>query len=265
MGETMNKTDHALAEQVDRFFKTRYSPMTRSAALCHKDLSIDEEARTVDGVLSTEEVDRDGDVVLTRGLNLDRFRANPVVLFMHDPHAPIGKCNDGPKVRRRKGINQLVGRTQFAETPLACEIFGLVMGEFLKGQSIAMLPSTMKLRAPKPDELRKAHFKGARTVIEYGEVIEYSIVSVPANAESLTTAMTKGLVRETETFFEPFIKAVTDASPRKKPFVRVVEVPAPVAKVTQLPPWGRIRERPVTAKELERRLHHAAAYEAGRI
>jgi hypothetical protein len=261
----MNRTDHALTERVDAFFKERRSPNMRPASVVCKDISVDEEARTIDGVISTEQVDRDGEVILTRGIKLERYRGNPVVFFMHDPWSIIAKCNDGPKVRRRSGVNQLVGKAAFADTALANEVFSLATGEFLRGISIGMLPSSMSVREPRPDELRKDNFKGARAVIDKSEMIEFSFVSIPANAEALTTAMTKGLIRVTEPYYEPFLRVVTDANPRKRPFLRVTAVPEPVVKAKEVPPWGRVRPVRVTEREIIRRVKWAEGYEAGRI
>lgn len=261
----MNRTEHALAERINDFFKARQSPGMKPSALVCKDITVDEKARTIDAVISTEQVDRDGEVILTRGIKLDRYRDNPVVLFMHDPYSLIAKCNDGPKIRKRGGVTQLVGKAHFADTPLAYEVFALASGEFLRGASIGMLPSSLSVREPKPDELRRDNFKGARAVIDKSEMIEFSFVSIPANADALTTAMTKGLIKMTEPFYEPFLRAVTDATPRQKPFVRVRALPEPVPKVKELPPWGHVRAVPLTEREVIRRVQWAKAYDAGRI
>jgi hypothetical protein len=219
----MTKTQIALDREVETFFKERFSPSLRGGAIIQKKLEVDETKRQVDGVISTESVDRDQEVVMSRGLDLDGYRSNPIVLFMHDPYAMIGKCVDGPTVRRRKGVNEVVACTQFAETGLANEVFGLVEGEFMRGISVGMRPRTMEVSPPTPGEIRKRpELAEARRLIRSAELIEYSFVSVPANADALTTAVSKGLIKLTEPYLERFVRVVTDAAPRKKAIVRVV-------------------------------------------
>jgi len=50
--------------------------------------AIDLEAKTVDFVVSTEDVDRDGDIIRSEGWELDAFRQNPVVLWAHQHGIP---------------------------------------------------------------------------------------------------------------------------------------------------------------------------------
>lgn len=219
----MNGAQQVLDRIVKEVCRTNISPQVRAGPIAVKQLQIDPQKRTIDGVISTERVDRDKEVVLVRGLDLSAFRRNPVVLFMHDAYSPVGKCNDGPTLRRRKGVTEMVATTKFADTPLANEVFALVEGEFLRGISIGMNPRTIVREPPTPAEVRKKpEWADARDIVHKAELIEYSFVSIPANAEALTTAVNKGLIRETEPYLERFIRAVTDAEPRKR-FVRVVK------------------------------------------
>jgi len=50
--------------------------------------AVNTETRTVDFVISNEEVDRDGDIVSLKGWDLSHFKKNPVVLFGHDHNSP---------------------------------------------------------------------------------------------------------------------------------------------------------------------------------
>ncbi len=52
--------------------------------------AIDEDARTVKAIISTDSLDRDGEVVITKGLDLAEFKNNPIVLLGHDQDKPIG-------------------------------------------------------------------------------------------------------------------------------------------------------------------------------
>ena len=53
----------------------------------------DTDTRMVDFVASTEDVDRDGDVIRVQGWDVDEYRKNPVILWAHDYSLlPIGKA-----------------------------------------------------------------------------------------------------------------------------------------------------------------------------
>ena len=184
------------------------------------------------------------------------------MLFMHDPYSPIGKCNNGPTLRRRNKVTEVLATTKFAETKLAEEVFGLVDGGFVRGISIGMNPSTMERTPPSPGEIqKKPYWAEARAVVRSAEIIEYSFVSIPANADALTTAVSKGLIKVTEPYLEPFIKAVVDAQSRKA-IVRVVK-PAYAPTVKRMTP----REPVVVigSNEFENDWRIQRAHKAGRL
>ncbi len=182
-----------------------------------KDVS--ERDRTVTSVITTDRVDRDGEVVVTKGLNFDGFDANPVVLFMHDPCSPIGKCNG-----RTAKTHEHIAVTEFAETDLADEIFKLYMGGFLKGWSIGMDYNTVQ-REPltEADVRKRADWAGANAVIRSASVVEYSAVSIPANAEALSRAHQGGLIKHTKAWFP---SATAEQATVEVPEIKVVTLPS---------------------------------------
>jgi len=253
-----NRMQEALDQEVERFCKERFiSPTLRSGAIINKGVTIDADKRTVDGIISTEAIDRDEEIVSARGLDLDKYRTNPIVLFMHDAYSPIGKCSDGPTRRKRNGTTELVATTTFADTSLAKEVFDLVKGEFLRGISIGMAPLSVECSAPTPDEIRKRpDWANARRIIRKAELMEYSFVSIPANADALTTAVSKGMIKLIESVMERFVRVITDANPRKT-IVRAV--PRVVVKVVEVP------LAPPKPVDIKRKVRIARALKAGRL
>lgn len=256
MGKAQRSFDQKIEEYLQDF---KASPSVRLAPISKGRVQVDEDTRTIRGVITSEDIDRDGEVVLTKGLDLENFQKNPVVLFMHDPFAVIGKSTF-QKTRKRQGRNEMFADTVFAETTLAQEVFELSKGEFLRGISIGMNFRSMERRAPTPKEIKsRPELAEAEAIIEKAEMIEFSFVSIPANQEALTTAVNKGFIKETERHFEPFIKAVVDANPRKKPFVRVVRQ----RSIEVVPP--RMVERiSLTKGELDRMISIGIALAMGR-
>lgn len=227
-----------------------------------KAIEVDEDERTIVQVVSDESVDRDNEVVMTGGLDLSNFKRNPVVLFMHDPTKVVGKSLWQKKqkrdvefvppaalrdrVRQNSGkmtINAMLAKTKFADTELGNEVYALTKGDFLRGASIGMAPftmirreATMNERKKRPDiECMKA------IVIEKAEVLEYSQVSIPANPNALIEAEEKGMMRQTLPLYEPLLREVVDAAPRKRAKVipvapRVREVQPRIKDVTVADP-----------------------------
>jgi len=137
---------------------------------------IDEDKATVDGIFSSANEDRHGDIVV-QTFDLKAFKKNPVILDSHDHQnadSVIGKAK-GLKVVK----NKLQGKIEFAvkENPKAKVIFDLIKGGYLNAFSIGFIPKEF-------DDNNK---------ILKSELLEISVVSVPANADCLVQAKAKGI------------------------------------------------------------------------
>lgn len=145
---------------------------------------IDAEARTIDFVISTASVDRYGDTIAAEGWKLDAFRKNPVVLWAHDSSMlPVGKAS---YVRVEDG--KLKARAEFMPRELsgfANAVFEAYKGGFLAATSVGFLP----LKYNYVDDPTRRY--GIDFVEQ--ELLEFSCVPVPANAEALMEASAKNL------------------------------------------------------------------------
>lgn len=156
------------------------------------------DARSADGlefVLSDETVDRMGDVIVAGGWQLANFKRNPIALFGHDQDTPIGVWED----LRVEGA-KLMGRLKLAAKGTSQridEIISLIEQGILKAVSVGF----------KPIESEPLGERGIR--FKRQELLETSVVSVPANPKALAVAKSMNLSAETiaEVFGED---AVTD-------------------------------------------------------
>jgi HK97 family phage prohead protease len=132
-------------------------------------------------VMSDGSVDRMGDVIEPDGWQLDNFRRNPVALFGHDPGFPIGRWAD---VGVRKG--QLTGRLDLMEpvSERLREIHAAVNGGVLRAVSVGF-----HSEAAEP-------MKGGGLRFTEAELVECSLVAVPANPNALAIAKALGISRE---------------------------------------------------------------------
>lgn len=148
--------------------------------------SIDEKARTIEFVASTEKQDRYGDVIRVDGWKLDNYLRNPIFLWGHrSGEPPIGKCVD---LRIETNPPALVQKVQFADAatyPFADTIFKLYAGRFLNAVSVGFMPLEMQ-----PFVDLEGHMSGYEFLSQ--ELLELSAVPIPANADCVARAVQKG-------------------------------------------------------------------------
>lgn len=127
-------------------------------------------------VMSTANEDRMGDTINQGGWSLDAFKSNPVLLWGHDSFSPpIGKVGkavvEGGKLKAK--AVEFVPREV---SPFAWSISEMVRLGFVKAVSVGFRPS-------------KWSYNDAGGVnFEEQELLELSLVSIPANPEALVEA-----------------------------------------------------------------------------
>ena len=135
----------------------------------------EERASPMTFVISSEEVDRHGDVVLTQGWRLESYRLNPVFLWAHDYTRPV--IGRALSVWTEPG--QLLARMEFAPTDFAGEVASLYRSGYQQGVSVGFKP----LRYEERRQERTGAFLGIRFLEQ--ELLEVSAVPVPANRQAL--------------------------------------------------------------------------------
>lgn len=128
----------------------------------------------VEVIVNSGELDRHGEVLSVEGINIKRYMKNPVVQWAHDySQPPIAKAT-----KVWKDGKKLMSRMKFAtaEYPFAKTIYDLVKGGFLNAVSIGFIPQEME-----------------GNTYTKSEMIEYSIVPIPADSSALMTARTLGI------------------------------------------------------------------------
>jgi HK97 family phage prohead protease len=136
--------------------------------------ALHDQQRSVDVVMSTEQEDRHGEIV-EQSWRLDRYRANPVVLFGHDSRSlPIGRAEN---VRVEGGA--LRGRIVLASAaanPDAERVWNLIREGVLNAVSVGFVPH----------EVRHEKHNGRDVIVlADNELLELSVVPIPANDEAV--------------------------------------------------------------------------------
>jgi hypothetical protein len=156
----------------------------------------DEDSRTITWAISDESTDRMGDVIRVAGWDLSEYEKNPVILWSHDQgmdHSipAIGKALRTWKGEKRGGGAALMQEAEFAPGdihPFADTIYQLAIRGFLNAVSVGFRPS--EVYVPKSAEEREELKLGPRGVdFRKTELLENSVVNVPANPNALQNAM----------------------------------------------------------------------------
>jgi HK97 family phage major capsid protein/HK97 family phage prohead protease len=162
-------------------------------------------------VMSDSSVDRVGDMIDASGWDLTNFKAHPIALFNHDPNQVIGTWAE---VRVEGG--ELRGRLELAEagtSPLVDTVRALHSQRILRAVSVGFRPLE---KAPLTKDSDK-HFGPFR--FTKSELLECSLVSIPANANALQVAKSLGVSGDvlSEVFRKPASEtSVTHGKPAAK-------------------------------------------------
>ncbi|MCW3837821.1 phage major capsid protein [Sphingomonas canadensis] len=141
----------------------------------------------LDFVLSDATLDRYGDTVDPKGWDLRWFKKNPIALFGHNASFPIGTWSN---VRVEGG--KLIGRLNLAARGTSAridELISLVEQGVLRAVSVGFIP-----RKSEPMDPEKP-YRGTKFLEQ--ELLETSLVSVPANPAALAVAKSLNLSAET--------------------------------------------------------------------
>lgn len=143
--------------------------------------------RTLIFTISTPNRDRGNDTIALDGWKLENYRKNPVVLWAHDATSPpIAKSNKiWTESSKLKSEAEFVPADNPATGRFAEGIFQLYKGGFMAATSVGFQPMKYAFR----DD------PGGGWGIDFmeQELLEYSCVPIPANAEALLEGKAAGI------------------------------------------------------------------------
>lgn len=136
----------------------------------------------VEVIISTAALARDGHVLVPQGARLDNYRANPIVLWQHDPEHPVGNAEEVTIAP-----DKISARIRFAPLGIAKkadEVRGLVKSSVVRALSIGF-------DAIDGEPLNVSKPRGGQRITDW-ELFEISFVSVPADTGAVVTARAHG-------------------------------------------------------------------------
>ena len=127
--------------------------------------------RQIRVVASDPSVDRVKDVMVPEGCILDGYKSNPIVLFNHDPHSPVG--NAAVAIQNGR-VEALIDFAQKGISAKADEVCGLYKSGVLRAVSVGFQP------------IEHEPIKDGGTRYTKWALMEISGCSVPANPNAVT-------------------------------------------------------------------------------
>jgi HK97 family phage prohead protease len=136
--------------------------------------SFDEATRSVEVVASSDALDS-YDEIVEQKWRLDRFASNPVVLFAHQSRElPIGRAEDYRMDSQKLKMRLFLATAE--ANPVAEQVWQLMKQRILRGVSVGFRPHEVRV------EMRDGRDV---YVLSDNELMEVSVVPVPANPEGL--------------------------------------------------------------------------------
>jgi HK97 family phage prohead protease len=146
------------------------------------------ESRKIRFTISTGDVDRDFDIINPKGWELKNFKKNPVVLFAHDSRQPPVAKASNLRLEEGQFLRATAEFTPPDLNPFGDMIFRMIKEGFMKATSVGFRP--LEVERELDDEDRADRF-GLNFIKQ--ELMEFSVVPVPANPNALMEARSKGI------------------------------------------------------------------------
>jgi HK97 family phage prohead protease len=142
----------------------------------------------LDFIASDESLDRYDEVILASGWELENYRRNPVVMDSHDYSSVARILGTSSAVAVVNG--RLMNRVKFSlENPLGKMAYGMARGGFIRSESVGFIPL----------EWENGDGKGPKRTYTRAELIEISLVAVPANpGATIGLALDAGFIERSD-------------------------------------------------------------------
>lgn len=174
---------HFMKKNTIQFFQAQFKaiPVEDSKGIKKDDV----QGTIIKGYASTPTLDRYDDVVEPEAFRksiMQEYRKNPIILFQHNPERPIGKATF---------MNIDSGGLYIEAIIVDAEIEPKIKAGILQAFSIGYIPKQIEFRDANGNKLDPESFDvwkpGVKRIIKEVDLVENSIVSVPANPDALFT------------------------------------------------------------------------------
>jgi hypothetical protein len=162
---------------------------------------VDESKMCASFVISSTRRDRHGDVVVPKGClpHIENFRRNPRVFFGHNSHGlSIGSARTPEGELAVEVTDDEICSTVYfhGKTKESEQVYALVAAKELECSSIGFLPHCAELIEPEAESGSENEivFDCGGFLFTEWDLLEWSVVAVPANADAIANHLSKGII-----------------------------------------------------------------------
>lgn len=158
-----------------------------------KSVSVNEKERTAQFIISDDQPDR-MDEIVEQSWDTENYKNNPIVLWGHNPDEPENVLGTslGLETEKDKDVTRTKSTVKFSEeglNPKADMVFNQIKAGILRTVSVGFIPKTFKTSEDKKD------------VLADNELLEFSIVPIPANPRAVMLAYKEGTISRKDARF----------------------------------------------------------------
>lgn len=168
---------------------------------------------TVTATASKEIVDRDGDIIKVKGIDTKNWKKNPVIMLFHNyADFPVG-MGVGRKAWVENDELKIKFKFLIDENEKAFQAARLWKAGALRGLSVGFIADHNEIDYPEKDK----KVKGPNRVFNKVELLEVSVVPIPANQEALMASVNKSVENgEVEEEDVEILKGLLEEAPEVK-------------------------------------------------
>jgi HK97 family phage prohead protease len=142
-----------------------------------------DEEKSFIATASTEDIDRDGDILMMNGWRLKNYKKNPVILWQHDASLmPIAKAEEVWKEDKKLKFKPVFAPSEV--NPFAQQVYNAYKKGFLTSFSVRFDP--IEFEDMPIDEDNPTAFRGRKYKAQ--ELLEISAVNIPSNPQATKSA-----------------------------------------------------------------------------
>lgn len=158
-----------------------------------KSVSVNEKERTAQFIISDDQPDR-MDEIVEQSWDTENYKNNPIVLWGHNPDEPENVLGISLGLETEKGddVTRTKSTVKFSDegiNPKADMVFNQVKAGILRTVSVGFIPKTFKTSDDDKD------------VLADNELLEFSIVPIPANPRAVALAYKEGTISRKDARF----------------------------------------------------------------
>lgn len=165
-------------------------------------------SREVVAVISTDAVDRDGEVLIPKGLKKKNY-AGIVVDLNHNHDNPVGVCR-----WVKSEPSRIIAKYRVSDkTELSRDVFNLIQDGILKFHSVEGRASAAS--KPTGDDIKiNKSWAGAKRIVREWELFGFAVCAQPVNPEAIAMLVSKGYSTQSiELFTGAPVPAIPPAAP----------------------------------------------------